>query len=158
MKTRAKKFILSLTIFAVMASIAAVALFGTLFGGSDINKGNNAFAVSETAVSEPQTYDNFTFKNNFPVNASSDRPRFGRVSFDVDFSEEVRLTVSIEVFGDNAALNNVYAETKVDGISGEDVKFSLTDGSLTGSGGAEQQSIRHRSFGVRQGGDRRILQ
>lgn len=140
MKTRAKKFILSLTIFAVMASIAAVALFGTLFGTlfgeSYINKGNNAFAVSETAVSEPQNYDNFTFKNDFPVNASSDRPRFGRVNFDVDFSEEVRLTVSIEVFGDNAAVNNVYAETKVDGISGEDVKFSLTDGSLTGSGGA----------------------
>lgn len=136
MKTRAKKFILSLTIFAVMASIAAVALFGTLFGGLYIDKGNNAFAVSETAVSEPQTYDNFTLRRNSPVNASSDRPRFGRVSFDVDFSEEVRLTVSIEVFGDNAAVNNVYAETKVDGISGEDVKFSLTDGSLTGSGGA----------------------
>ena len=131
MKTAFKKFIsYTLSLFALCAAVLSLASATAFIGNTNI-----AYAVSEQGytVSENQ----HTANNSASVTSrAGEPPRFGNVVFDVDFSEDVRLEIDIEVFGDAVKVAEVYAETERDGLAGEDVKLKLTDGSLTGSGGA----------------------
>ena len=131
MKTAFKKFIsYTLSLFALCAAVLSLASATAFIGNTNI-----AYAVSEQGytVSENQHIAN----NSASVTSrAGEAPRFGNVVFDVDFSEDVRLEIDIEVFGDAVKVAEVYAETERDGLAGEDVKLKLTDGSLTGSGGA----------------------
>ena len=97
--------------------------------------GANTFIFKKTVVEASETETSVAESANFSENASknnraTDAPRFGNITYDVDFSEGIMLRLNIEVFSDLTKLTTVSGEHVEPGNVTEEESFILTDGSL----------------------------